>query len=65
MNFPQPKSKLSLRPTFSRERRFMQYTINARRTGVVIGPATYNFSQCVLQKTRKPCLVAYVILLEL
>ena len=41
----------------------MQYTINARRSNVVIGPGTYNGTQYSLLKTRKPCLVTYVIYL--
>ena len=62
MNFLPPKSKVITRPTFSRERRFIQYITDAKRTTVVVGPGTYNFAQYALQKTRNPCLVSYVIL---
>ena len=60
IEFPTPKSRSLCNPTFSRERRFMQYYIDQKKTNVVVGPSTYHSLEAVLNIVQRPCAVKYV-----
>ena len=62
--FPHPKPQRSPKPTFPKERRFMQYYIDEKRTNVVVGPATYETANISLKDTKGPCSVLYVIFIN-
>ena len=57
--FPSIKSAKS---TFSKERRFMQYFFDQKKTNVVLGPGTYDAPRNVSAMLKKPCAVLYVFL---
>lgn len=59
--FPSIKTAKS---NFSKERRFLLYLINEKRTNVVLGPTTYDPLPNLLSITKKPCLTLYVTLKE-
>ena len=56
--FPLINTKQNYRPNFNREKRFYQYSLDAKRTNVVVSPATYDFSEYALRNTRGKCLVS-------
>ena len=45
---------------FPKEKRFSLYSINEKRTNVVLAPTTYNPLPSLLSITKRPCIVLYV-----
>lgn len=49
------------RPSFPRERRFLEYTVlSEKRSNAILGPGTYNGPSVVSALRNELCLVSYV-----